>query len=90
MPNLWSIILSLASQSKMTIGRAELDVEHDPEEDTDTLVMRIHCQATPAQTLAFWDSLSVRLDDWFTRLPERDVMVIINDIGLRFHWMENT
>lgn len=84
--SLRAIIVSKASQSGLAIYRPVIDVEADPEEGTSQIVLRVYADASPAQTLAFWDSLDIEMDRWLTRLDHNDVQAMLQDIGLRFHW----
>lgn len=86
LPSLRAIIVSKALQSGLPIFRPVVDVEADPEEGTSQLVMRVYVDASPAQTLAFWDSLDIELDRWLKRLDHNDGQAVLKDIGLRFHW----
>ncbi|HEU0022617.1 MAG TPA: hypothetical protein VFR55_13235 [Dehalococcoidia bacterium] len=89
LPIFWSIVLSKALQSGMVVTRGTIDVEGDPEERTAQPVLRIYVDATPAQTMAFWDSLGIELDRWLERLDSHRRSIAMNDVGLRFHWKPN-
>ena len=81
-----AIILSKAFQSGLAVYRPVIDVEADPEEGTSQIVVRVYVDASPAQTMAFWDSLDIELGRWLTRLDENDSRTVLQDIGIRFHW----
>jgi len=82
----WAIVLSKASFSELEIQSGGVDVEEDPEERTSQVVLRVYVNASPSQTLAFWDSLDIELSRWFEHLDDRSRQSAMQNIGLRFHW----
>jgi hypothetical protein len=86
---LWSIILSKSLQFGPRVRQGIIDVEEDPEERTNQVVLRVHLEASPAQTMAFWDSLDIELDRWLEHLKPQEQKSVINGIGLRFHWLQH-
>lgn len=86
---LWAIVVSKALQSGFPISRGVLDVESDPEEGTARPVLRVYTMASAVQAIAFWDSLSIELDKWLLNQRFSDRRVVMQDLGLRFHWAVN-
>lgn len=86
LPILSSIILSKALRSGLKLSGMYVDIESDPEEGTSQVVLRVYTQASAVQTLAFWDSLDIEIARWIEHLSARERKVIVEEIGLRFHW----
>lgn len=82
----WAIIVSKALQTNFPVREGNVGVDHDVDEDTYTVVMRVYSAASAAQTIAFWDSLATELDQWLARLGPTERSIFLNDMALRFHW----
>lgn len=86
---LWALVVSKALQTNFPVREGKLDIEHDVDENTYKVVVRIYTAALPAQAIAFWNSLETELDQWLARLSPLERSVLVNDIALRFHWNAN-
>jgi hypothetical protein len=85
---LWSIVLSRAHQSGLAVS-GEIGVEESvAEEKANQVVLAVHVDGNARQALAFWKSLDVDMDRWLARLPAYDQRLLLNNIGLRFSWVE--
>lgn len=82
-----SVVLSKALQASLDVAELGVDVEEDPEERTGQVVLRVYIRASAVQTLAFWDSLEIEMGRWLEHLNDRDRRTLLEDIGLRFHWI---
>jgi len=84
---LWSVVLSKAAQSGLAV-RADVGVEEGVEDKSSQVVLAIHVQGNASQALALWKSLDADMDRWLARLPAYDRGVLMNDVGLRFSWVD--
>lgn len=84
---LWSIVRSKALQSGLAVD-ADIGVEEGIEDRTNQVVLAIHVQGNSSQALALWKSLDIDLDRWMERLSTYEQGVLMNDVGLRFSWVE--
>lgn len=84
---LWSIVQSKALQSGLA-AHADIGVEEGIEDRTNQVVLAVHVQGNSSQALALWKSLDIDMERWLERLPAYDRGVLMNDVGLRFSWVE--
>ncbi len=84
---LWSIVLSKAYQSGLAVS-GEIGVEESVEDEANQVVLAVHVDGNAKQALAFWKSLDVDMDRWLTRLPAYDQRLVMNNVGLRFSWVD--
>jgi len=83
---LHAVVASRALQTGISILASQLDFEQDPDEETVTPILRVMLDASPAQALAFWDSLDTDLDRWLQHLDPPGRTVLETVLGLRIHW----
>lgn len=83
---LWAIVVSRAVQTRFPLGRTTVSVFQDPTEQERKALLRLTCNASGAQALAFWDSLEPDLQSWLDKLSENDRTTFITKLGLRVHW----
>lgn len=83
---LWAIVVSRAMQVSFPLRRTVVSVFEDPTEQERKAVLRLGCNATVAQALAFWDSLEPDLQDWLKTLSKNDRTTFITNVSLRVHW----
>lgn len=83
---LWAIVVSRALQADFPLGRTTVSVFQDPTEQERKAILRLTCNASAAQALAFWDSLEPDLQSWLETLRENDRTTFISKLGLRVHW----
>lgn len=84
--NFWAVVVSKSLQASFPIERTVTAVFSDPAEDRHQVVLRVFTEASAVQAVAFWEGLENDLQEWITRLDERDRLIFLRDISLRIHW----
>ncbi len=83
---LWTIVVSRALQVGFPLVRTTVSTFEDPTEQECKAVLRLTCNASALQAIAFWDSLEPDLQDWLAKLSEADRATFITKLSLRVHW----
>jgi len=83
---LWAIVVSRALQVGFPLVRTTVSIFEDPTEQERKAVLRLICNASAVQAIAFWDSLEPDLQDWLATLSETDRQTFITKLSLRVHW----
>ena len=84
---LWAIVISRSTQLRFPISKTVVSVFTDPTEGESKAILRLSCDASISQTLAFWDRLEPDLQDWLNNLTEYERVVFITKISLRMYWL---
>lgn len=84
--SLWAIVVSRALQLRFPLVRTIVSTFVDPTEHEHKAVLRLMCDASVSQAIAFWDSLEDDLQDWMETLSDRERALVISKLGLRVHW----
>ena len=83
---LWAIVVSRALQVGFPLLTTTVSIFEDPTEQERKAVLRLTCNASAAQAIAFWDSLEPDLQDWLATLSEPDRTTFITKMSLRVYW----
>ncbi|MBE9501118.1 MAG: hypothetical protein KAX23_03730 [Dehalococcoidia bacterium] len=83
---LWAIVVSRALQVGFPLVMTTVSTFEDPTEQERKAVLRLTCNASAVQAIAFWDSLEPDLQDWLATLSEADRATFITKLSLRVHW----
>lgn len=84
---LWAIVVSRSTQLRFPLSKTVVSVFIDPTEGESKAVLRLSCNASISQALAFWDSLEPDLQSWLNNLTEYERAVFITKISLRVYWL---
>lgn len=83
---LWAIIVSRSIQLNFPLRSTTISVFTDPTEEESKAVLRLVCNTSISQALAFWDSLEYDFQNWLKYLSEHDRTIFITKISLRVYW----
>jgi hypothetical protein len=84
---LWVTVVSRALQVHFPLHRTIVSLFDDRTEQDRKAILRLICNATATQAIAFWDSLEPDLRSWLDTLNENDRITFITRLGLRVHWL---
>ena len=84
---LWAIVVSRSTQLRFPLSKTVVSVFTDPTGGESKTVLRLSCNTSIGQALAFWDSLELDLQGWLSNLTEYGCAVFITKISLRVYWL---